>query len=90
MEGEIKSALDSIKTAGDEVSTFARSMNSLMGTKDDQLARIVDKTELALENFNKAMASIDSIMGDEELKGRLRESLDKVPEMFDQAQNTLE
>ncbi len=89
MEGEIRSALDSIKTAGDEVSTFTRSMNSLMGTKDDQLARIVDKTELALENFNKAMASIDSVMGDEELKGRLREALDKVPEMFDQAQNTL-
>ena len=90
MEGEIKSTLDSIKIAGDEISVFARSMNSLMGTKDDQLARIVDKTEIALENFNKAMAGIDSIMGDEQLKGRLRESVDKVPVMFDQAQNTLD
>ena len=89
MEGQIKLALDSIKVAGDDISTFARNMNSLVGTKNDQLIRIVDKTELALENFNKAMASIDSVVGDEQLQGRLRESVDKVPEMFDQAQNTL-
>jgi phospholipid/cholesterol/gamma-HCH transport system substrate-binding protein len=89
MEGEIRSALDSVKTAGDEITTFARSMNSLMGTKDDRLARIVDKTELALENFNKAMSGMDAVTGDEELMGRLRESVDKLPEMFDQAQNTL-
>ncbi len=75
--------------AGTEVSKLARSVNSLLGTNDDQLVRIVDKTELALENFNKAMSSIDSMMGDEQLKTRLRESLDKVPEIFDQAQTTL-
>ena len=89
MEGDIKSALDSIKVAGTEVSQLARSLNSLLGTNDDQLLRIVDKTELALENFNKAMSSIDSIMGDEQLKTRLRESLDKVPQIFDQTQTTL-
>ncbi|NLX53967.1 MAG: MCE family protein [Planctomycetaceae bacterium] len=89
MEGEIKAALDSVKTAGDEITTFARSVNSLMGTKDDQLGRIVDKTELALENFNRAMSSIDSVLGNQELKDRLHESLDKVPVMFDQAQHTL-
>ncbi len=89
MEGDIKSALDSIKVAGTEVSQLARSLNSLLGTNDDQLLRIVDKTELALENFNKAMSSIDSIMGDEQLKTRLRESLDKVPQIFDQTQTTM-
>ncbi|MHB8973829.1 MAG: MlaD family protein [Pirellulaceae bacterium] len=89
MEGEVKSALDSIEGAGTEVSKLARNVNSLLGTNDDQLAHIIDKSELALENFNKAMSSIDSVMGDEQLKTRLRESLDKVPQIFDQAQTTL-
>ncbi|MHB0956410.1 MAG: MlaD family protein [Pirellulaceae bacterium] len=89
MEGDMKLALDSINVAGKEVSQLAHNVNSLLGTNDDQLARIIDKAELALENFNKAMSSIDSVMGDEQLKTRLRESLDRVPEIFSQAQTTL-
>lgn len=89
MEGEVRGALDAVKQAGTEVGTFARSMNELMGTHDHQLARIVDKTELALENFNKAMSSIDALVGDEQLMNRLHESLDRVPRIFDQAQGTL-
>ncbi|MCU0959045.1 MAG: MlaD family protein [Pirellulaceae bacterium] len=89
MEGEVRSALDAVKQAGTEVGTFARSMNELMGTKDDQLGRIVDKTEVALENFNKAMSSVDALVGDEQLMRRLHESLDRVPQIFDQTQRTL-
>lgn len=89
MEDRVGSALKSIEGAGTEVSKLARSVNLLLGTNDDQLVRIINKTELALENFNKAMSSIDSVMGDEQLKTRLRESLDKVPQIFDQAQTTL-
>ena len=89
MEGEMKSALDSIEAAGNEVSKLANSLNALIGTKDNRLANIVDKTDKALDNFNNAMASIDELMGDEELKAKLKESLDKVPELFTQAEDTL-
>jgi len=89
MEGQMRSALDSVKVAGDEIGIFARNMNSLVGTKDDQLERIVNKTEVALENFNRAMEGINEILGDEQMKGRLRESVDKVPAMFDQVEGSL-
>ena len=64
-------------------------MNTLMGSNDDQLGGIVKKTELALDNFNKAMVSIDSLIGDEQLRARLRESIDKLPESVGPGPGTL-
>jgi phospholipid/cholesterol/gamma-HCH transport system substrate-binding protein len=89
LQGQLQPALRSIETAGNEVGKLANTMNTLLGSNDDQLGGIVKKTDLALDNFNKAMISIDSLIGDEKLRTNLRESIDKLPEMLDQARNTL-
>ena len=34
------------------------------------LGNIVDKTELALDSFNQAMASFEDVLGDPELQGK--------------------
>ena len=89
LEGKISTAIGSIETAGDEVTQLARSMNSLIGNNAEQLDRIIGKTEVALDSFNKAMTSIDDVMGDEDMKAKLRKSLEELPEMFADARTTL-
>ncbi len=89
MQDEIASALTSIEGAGNEVTTLARSMNTLVGSKEDELASIVDKTALALDNFNRAMVDIHSVLGDQQIKGRLQDSLDQVPDLLTQFKTTL-
>ncbi len=89
MQGEIASALDSIEGAGNEVTTLARSMNTLIGSKENELANIVDKTAQSLDSFNKAMLAIDDVLGDQQLKGKLHDSLDQVPDLLTQFKATL-
>ncbi len=89
MQGEIASALESIEGAGNEVTTLARSMNTLVGSKENELASIVDKTAESLDSFNKAMLAIDDVLGDKQLKGRLQDSLDQVPDLLTQFKSTL-
>jgi phospholipid/cholesterol/gamma-HCH transport system substrate-binding protein len=89
MEGDIKSTLDAIRGAGLEVTTLAQRWNAFMGDNNEQLIRIVGKTELALESVNRVMISVDDILGDPALKDQLRDSLERVPQLFNQAQETL-
>ena len=89
LQAEMRPALTSLATAGTEVSQLAHSLNTLLGSNDDQLANIINKTELALDNFNQAMSNINSVVGDEQMRTRLRESLDKIPGILDQAQTSM-
>ena len=89
MEGDMRSTLDAIRGAGLEVTTLAQRWNAFLGDNNEQLIRIVDKTELALESVNRVMISVDDILGDPQLKDQLRDSLEQVPHLFSQAQETL-
>ncbi len=89
LEGQIGSAIGSIESAGAEVSTLARSMNSLVGSNRDQLQQIIRKTDIALDSFNNAMASFQEILGDPNLKAGLRQSLEDLPKLFADARDTL-
>jgi phospholipid/cholesterol/gamma-HCH transport system substrate-binding protein len=89
LQGQLQPALRSIETAGNEVGKLANTMNMLLGSNDDQLGGIVKKTDLALDNFNKAMININALVGDDVLRSRLTESIEKLPEVLDQSRNTL-
>lgn len=90
MEGDMKSTLDAIRGAGTEVTVLAQRLNTFLGENDDQLKRIVDGTDLALGNLNRVMVSVNEILSDPEMTAQLRETLQRVPQIFGQAQETLE
>ena len=89
LEGNMQTALVSIKGAADEVSLLARGLNKTLGTNDQQLQRILNKSETALESFNKTMTTIDDVIGDPELKQALKQSLADLPKIFNDVQLTL-
>ncbi|MCA9224707.1 MAG: MCE family protein [Planctomycetales bacterium] len=89
LEDDMSSAFTSIQRAGDNVARTVDNLNGALGNNDEQIRRIVDKTEMALDNFNRTMNSLNEVVGDPELKDKLRRSLDDLPEVFNDARATL-
>ena len=90
LEDDLRDSMDSIRTAGDEVALTARNINSVVGNNENQIQRIVQKSELALDEFQSAMEGVDEIMGDPEMRQRLRQSLNDLPELIADARQTMQ
>jgi len=96
LEDRIESALVSIEgagqsigSAGQEVENVAQSMSRVLGAKEPELEAMVDEMLLAMKNFNSVMADLQEITGDEQLKTRLRGTIQQLPDLFANAQKTL-
>lgn len=89
LQGNIETAIVAIEGAASEIQQLARGFNDALGTNDDQFGRIMDKSELALDRFTTTMASIDSVVGDPEVREGLRESMQRIPQLFDELDQTL-
>lgn len=97
MEDDIKSALASIDTAGQDVSQLSQKVSVVVDENRAQLhsvmsrsERIAEKSEVALDSFQTALSSVNEIVGDEDMKRKLKKSLDELPMIFDDAKKTLE
>ncbi len=104
VEGDVKKSIekmnttmDSIRTAavtidgaGTEVATLARNFNSTVGESEEQVKRILDKTEKGMTDFTVAMEKVNEIVGDDELRQSLKKSLEDLPTLFADAKATLQ
>jgi phospholipid/cholesterol/gamma-HCH transport system substrate-binding protein len=81
LEDNMTRALRSIEDAGGEVQQLARSMDQVLVTNRDQFQRVVQKSELALDSIRTTMENIDDFVGDDELRARLKKSLEELPEL---------
>ena len=89
LEQDIKGALISIRGAGDEVRQTAQGLRGALTGEDDQLPRILQKTERALDQLNKSLLTVDNVFGDPEMQENLKRSLNDLPRFFDDARGTL-
>lgn len=89
LEKDLGNAVRSIDAAGQEVAVGARNLNTIVVNNEDQLQRLLVKSEQALENFNAAMVGVNAVVGDPELIGGLKGTLKEMPETFAQAKQTL-
>ncbi|HUG67831.1 MAG TPA: MlaD family protein [Pirellulaceae bacterium] len=89
LEGDLQAVLVSFKGAANEVTILAHGLNEALGTNDQQFQRILNKSELALDSFNKTMITIDDVIGDPQLKQSLKQCLVDLPKIFNDVQLTL-
>lgn len=90
LEGDMKAALRSMRDAGDEVRKTAATLNTVVAGNEDQLPRIMAKTERAIDQFNVTLSSINDIFGDADTRGRLKESIQGLPDTLATARETLD
>ena len=89
LEDDMVSTLESVRTAGQDLSNLARNVNSSFGDNTDQLTRVLQKSEAALDNMTVAMETFNSFVGDDELRGQLKDGLEDIPLLLEDAQQTL-
>jgi phospholipid/cholesterol/gamma-HCH transport system substrate-binding protein len=86
---DLQSSLASVRSAGVEVAAAARNLNTVIGNNQDQLPRIAQKTERALDQFGTAMTNLNSIFEEPQMREDLRKSLQDFPRFMNEARLTL-
>jgi phospholipid/cholesterol/gamma-HCH transport system substrate-binding protein len=89
MEGDFRSTLQSIDNAGQKFAALADNVNQIVGGNQDQAAELLEKLDRALESFNRTMDSFNQVAGDEELRERLKQALDGLPEFIEETRQTV-
>ena len=69
LETNITQAITSLTGAGNDVGRLARRFDTFLDGNEDQLQRIVNKTERSLDSFQKALQSVNVLLGDVDAMG---------------------
>ncbi len=80
-----------VKDAGGQVEKLAANINRLLeGDDPEQINRIMNKTETALESFNGAMDSVNKLLGDDELGNGLAKTMEDLPQLMEKMNRAAE
>ncbi len=69
----------SMTGAGDEVQKLAKNLNRLLVNNDEQLNRIVRKTEITIDLLQHTLKNVDDVVGDTELRDNFKRTLSGMP-----------
>jgi phospholipid/cholesterol/gamma-HCH transport system substrate-binding protein len=89
IEPALQAAMLSVRDAGSEVAATARNLNNTIANNQDQLPRIAQKTERALDEFTFAMNNINGLIGDPKTRQEAAEALRLFPQLVRDANLTL-
>ncbi len=88
MEDDIRQAIRNIESAFQRVDMLAFNMNKSIGD-GEQLQRVVQKSEIALDTITLAMTNVNDFVADPELKTSLKRTLNEFPKLSDEFRATL-
>ncbi|MGE3776293.1 MAG: MlaD family protein [Pirellulaceae bacterium] len=89
LEGDVRRAIQSFQTASETVSVMTARLNNSLGS-EDQLPRLLQKTELALDKFRMSMETVDQFLGDPQLRDQLKQGLNDLPHTLNEMRLTME
>ena len=82
--------------AGDNVSKLTQSVQEALGGPDGDVQSLVkefrsvtQKTQTALDNFNRIFENINEVVGDAEFKNRFNEVIAALPEIFEEVKGAV-
>jgi phospholipid/cholesterol/gamma-HCH transport system substrate-binding protein len=89
IEPSLKAAMVAVRDAGSEVATAARHLNNTVSNNQDQIPRLAQKAERALDEFTVAMTNINSLVGDPQTRQQTIDALKQFPLLVRDAGQTL-
>jgi ABC-type transporter Mla subunit MlaD len=89
LQGDFREAAQALSRAGNEVGTLSRNLNDLFSRNEQQIDRIIKQTDEALSSFQLAMRNANDILGDEEIRANLKQTLRDLPKLFQETQRAI-
>ncbi len=89
LEDDVGAAVKSLSNAGDEVAKLANYFNRLLEGNDEQIQRIVGKTEQTLDALQRVLNNADDVLGDEKVRDNLKKSISEVPQLLADSRSTM-
>lgn len=89
LEPEMSKAARALTAASEQVNKLAQDIDKLFGTNNEQINRLLNKTERSLDLLSKTMTSFDSIIGDPETNARMRQSINELPTTLKELRDVL-
>lgn len=89
IQQELGTAIRSVAKTSDELRETASRVNQFLETNQSKIDSIVANADDTVALARETVANANDIVGDPELKERLRTSLERVPELVDEVRNTL-
>lgn len=90
LEDDIMATLKSIQSAGDQVQTLAATVNNTVDGKDADLQDLLVKADRSLEQFQKTMETLQTVIGDPKLAQDLKTTLQSVPMLVNETRETMQ
>jgi ABC-type transporter Mla subunit MlaD len=89
LKDDFARAADALTIAGSEVGGLARNLNGLVERNSEQFDRIVNRADVAMLSFQRAMDSINDVMGDPEVRANLKQALKDLPSLLQETQRSI-
>ena len=89
LEDDVRVTFSSLREAGDEVSQVASTLNRALEGNDQRIPKLLEKTELALDRFSSTMSVFEQILGDEQLRADLQQSMRDIPAFIAESRETM-
>ena len=86
LEDDVRRTLQKMEQAGEAIETAARSFNGVVSGNEANIQDIAAKATRSLDQFEKTMTEIQSIMADPELRAGLVKTMETLPRVLDEAE----
>ncbi len=90
MQGDLTAAMRSISAAANEATALIRNANNILDNNADQMRRVMQKSEGAIDEFRTAMSSVNEFISDEQLQADLKGALRDVPELVKETRQAMQ
>jgi ABC-type transporter Mla subunit MlaD len=89
LKDNFQRAADALTGAGNEVGALSRNLNELLERNEPQIDRIINQADRALSSFERAMENVNDIMGDDEVRANLKQTLRDLPNLLQETQRAI-
>lgn len=90
LENSLAEAIGSVARTSTEIGEVARRVTDLLDANDEQITRIVGKTEQAIDRLQAAAGSLNELLADPEVQSDLKRSIKELPEVLAQARQAID
>ena len=82
LEPQLNEMMRSVTRTSNELGRMTQQINRLLDANDEQMSRVLSKTERTLDSIYQTMTSADQVFGDPQVRANLKQGIDELPQML--------